>query len=170
MAVFHESGQPCNFAYEVIVDSAWKTRGAKITGFRGNKAIDLRVRRTEKGQWRVGTEIQHAVAGCADIDLRFTPATNLLAIRRLGLRIGEQAKAPAAWLAVPGMKLRVLPQTYLRSTKVDYDYEAPSVGYKGRLRISRLGAVVLYPGLFELDRGNFDSQLRQSARAPILST
>ena len=150
MAVFRESGQPCNFAYEVLVDSTWKTRSARITGFRGMKEVDMRVCRTADGQWRVGTEIQHAIAGCVDIDLGFTPATNMLAIRRLSLGIGEQAEAPAAWLALPSLKLEVLPQTYHRFTTLEYDYEAPSLRYKGRLQVSSLGAVVSYPGLFEL--------------------
>lgn len=150
MAVFVESGQPCNLAYEVVVDSQWKTRSARLTGFRGKREIDMRIRRTKGGNWRVGTEIQHAVADCVDIDLGFTPATNLLAIRRLNLAVGEQAEAPAAWLALPSLKLKVLPQTYLRSTKVEYEYEAPSVGYKGRLRVSKLGVVEQYPGLFEI--------------------
>lgn len=103
MAVFSESGQPCNFAYEVSVDSHWITRSARLTGFRGKSEIDMRIRRTKDGSWRVGTEILHAVANCMDIDLGFTPATNLLAIRRLNLGIGEQAEAPAAWLALPSL-------------------------------------------------------------------
>jgi uncharacterized protein len=150
MAVFGESGHPCNFAYEVLVDSQWKTRSARLTGFRGKREIDMRIRRTTDGSWRVGTEIQHAVANCMDIDLGFTPATNLLAVRRLKLAVGEQAEAPAAWLALPSLKLSVLPQTYLRSTKLEYKYEAPSVGYMGRLRVSKLGVVEQYPGLFEI--------------------
>ena len=88
-----------------------------------------------------------------DIDLGFTPATNLLAIRRLKLSVGEQAEAPAAWLALPSLKLSVLPQTYLRSTQLEYEYEAPSVGYKRRLRVSKLGVVEEYPGLFEIANG-----------------
>ncbi len=150
MAVFEESGQPCNFAYEVLADSQWKTRSARLTGFRGKREIGMRIRRTKDGNWRVGTEMQPAVAGCMDIDLGFTPATNLLAVRRLKLRVGEQAQAPAAWLALPGLKLKLLPQTYLRSTEIEYEYAAPSVGYKGRLRVSKLGFVEQYPGLFEV--------------------
>lgn len=149
MAVFRESGQSCNFAYQVSVDATWTTRSARVAGFRGRKEIDLRVRRTALGHWRVGTEPQHTVARCADIDLGFTPATNMLAVRRLRLAIGEKADAPAAWLSPPNMKLRVLPQTYLRSAEFEYDYEAPTAGYKDRLLVSKLGAVVRYPGLFE---------------------
>jgi uncharacterized protein len=152
MTVFREGGQPCSFAYEVSVDSRWKTRSARIMGFRGKREIGVHVRRTADGQWRIGTLVQRAVAGCTDIDLGFTPATNMLAIRRLKLRIGEQAEAPAAWLSLPSMKLRVLPQTYLRSTQLGYHYEAPTFGYNGRLHVSRLGAVVRYPGLFALSR------------------
>ena len=167
MAVFRESGQPCNFAYEVVVHSAWNTRSAKITGIRGRTEFAIRVRCTADGKWRVGGEVQPSVASCSDIDPGFTPATNMLAIRRLSLRIGEKAEAPAAWLALPSIKLSLLPQTYLRSTKVEYDYEAPTVGYKGRLQISRLGAVVLYPGLFEL----FTSQAKRGdAHASIEGT
>jgi hypothetical protein len=149
MTVFRESGRSCSFSYEVLVDSAWKTSSARIAGFRGRKQVDVRIRRTAAGQWRVGSELQHGVAGCVDVDLGFTPATNMLAVRRLGLGIGERAEAPAAWLALPGLKLRLLPQTYVRAARFEYDYEAPSVGYKGRLLVSRLGAVVRYPGLFE---------------------
>lgn len=149
MAVFRESGQSCNFAYEVSVDPTWKTLSARIAGFRGRKEVDMQVRRTPAGQWRVGSELQNAVAGCVDIDLGFTPATNILAVRRLGLGIGESAEAPAAWLALPSTKLRVLPQSYRRVAKFEYDYEAPTVAYKGRLLVSSLGAVVQYPGLFE---------------------
>ena len=150
MAVFGEAGDPCNFAYEVVIDSRWITRSARLTGFQGKKEIDMRIRRTTNGSWRVGTEPQHAVANCFDIDLGFTPATNLLAIRRLQLSVGEQAEAPAAWLALPGLTLSVLPQTYRRLTKLEYEYEAPSLGYKGRLRVSKLGVVEKYPGLFEI--------------------
>lgn len=153
MAVFRESGHPCNVAYEVLIDPQWKTRSARLTGFHGQREIDLCIRRMTDGSWRVGLETQHAVAHCVDIDLGFTPATNLLAIRRLKLSVGEQAEAPAAWLALPSLKLSVLPQTYLRSTKLEYEYEAPSVGYKGRLRVSKLGVVEEYPGLFEIANG-----------------
>jgi uncharacterized protein len=149
MAVFSESGHPCNFAYEVMVDPQWQTRSARLTGFRGTREIDMRIRRRRDGSWRVGTEVQHEVVDCVDIDLGFTPATNLLAVRRLRLNVGEQADAPAAWLALPSLKLSVLPQKYLRSAKLEYDYEAPSVGYKGRLHVSTLGVVEHYPGLFE---------------------
>lgn len=41
-------------------------------------------------------EVQQGVAGLVDVDLGFTPASNLLAIRRFDLGIGEATPAPAA--------------------------------------------------------------------------
>jgi uncharacterized protein len=47
------------------------------------------------------------------------------------------------------MRFLKLPQTYHRLSRVDYEYEAPTVGYAGTLQVSTSGAVVHYPGLFE---------------------
>ena len=43
-----------------------------------------------KGWFANGVE-QDNVAGCLDLDLGFTPATNLFAIRRLSLKVGQRA-------------------------------------------------------------------------------
>jgi hypothetical protein len=90
------------------------------------------------------------VAGCLDVDLGFTPATNLFALRRLALKVGQHAEAPAAYLEFPSLRVTTLPQRYKRTGRTEYAYEAPTVGYSGTLRVSSLGAVVQYPGLFEL--------------------
>ena len=46
-----------------------------------------------------------AVSGCVDLDLGFTPATNLIAIRRLALSVGASAEVTAAWLDFRAQKL-----------------------------------------------------------------
>lgn len=84
-----------------------------------------------------------------DIDLGFTPATNLIALRRLSLKVGQRAEAPAAYLRFPQMRLVMLPQTYLRVGRTEYEYHAPTVGYAGTLRVLPSGEITQYPGLFE---------------------
>lgn len=134
----------------------WCTHRAQISGFHGRKAIEIRIRRirnirsADSTRWRVGDEEHAMSANCLDLDLGFTPATNMIAIRRLRLKVGERGDAPAAWLTLPDLKLRTLPQTYTRSGKSDYRYEAPSEGYRGTLQVSRIGAVIKYPGLFSI--------------------
>jgi uncharacterized protein len=147
-AVFWEEGRPCHFHYEVLTDALWTTRRASVAGYLGNRAVDAQIIRAGN-QWKVGSEALKSVADCVDVDLGFTPATNLIVLRRLSLKIGQRAQAPAAYLSFPKMRFLKLPQTYHRLSRVEYAYEAPTVGYAGTLQVSTSGAVVHYPGLFE---------------------
>ena len=90
------------------------------------------------------------LAGCLDVDLGFTPATNLLPIRRLALAIGQRAEARAAYLAFPRLRLLVLPQIYRRLSATRYAYESPAHGYSATLHVTKIGAIADYPGVFEL--------------------
>jgi uncharacterized protein len=149
-AVFRQARRTCALRYDVMVDRAFRTRRASVTGWAGRDEVDLRVRAAAGRRWHVNGAPQPGLEGCFDIDLGFTPATNLLAIRRLALKVGEHAEAPAAWLAFPTLRLRTLPQRYERIARNEYAYQAPSVGYSGSLQVSRDGAVTHYPGLFEM--------------------
>jgi len=148
-AVFWDAGRPCHFQYEVVTDAAWKTQRAKVTGYLGNKAIDLCISSAGNQRWQVSGAPQKGIAGCIDVDLGFTPATNLIALRRLALKIGQRAEAPAAYLEFPKMRFVKLPQAYHRIGRTEYEYEAPTVGYSGMLQVSPSGAIVYYPRLFE---------------------
>jgi hypothetical protein len=54
-------------------------------------------------------------AACIDLDLNFSPSTNLLPLMDLGLAIGQEATIRAAWLRFPRFALEPLDQVY-RST------------------------------------------------------
>ncbi len=152
-AVFRAAAGACCLRYQVLADSRFRTRRATVTGHLGRRAVDLRIGapgRAGSGRWRLNGEPVPGVDGCLDLDLGFTPATNLLPIRRLALRVGEAAEAPAAYLSFPALRLRPLPQRYRRTGRHAYAYEAPTFGYAGTLSVTRHGAVRDYPGLFEL--------------------
>lgn len=139
-AVFHDSGKPCHLAYEVVADTAWKTKRAKVCGFAGSHAVALAIRCSATRQWTVDGIEQGSVAGCVDLDLGFTPATNLIAIRRLSLKVGQRSEAPAAYLTFPALRIEKLVQIYRRTGRTAYEYEAPRFSYKGTLAVSPLGA------------------------------
>jgi uncharacterized protein len=149
-AVFRHGRRACHFRYDVSADAAFRTRSAHVCGWLGNNAITMEAKATGNGRWRVLGVPSAGIAGCIDVDLGFTPATNLLVLRRLALKVGQHAQAPAAWLELPGMRITRLPQRYERIARNQYAYEAPSVGYRGILTVSPLGAVIRYPGLFEM--------------------
>ena len=152
-AVFMQDGQVCQLRYEVLADSGFRTREASVSGWMGVTAVDLRIRSDGSGAWTAGGVEQPQLAGCVDVDLGFTPATNFLPVRRLGLEIGEQAPAPAASLAFPEHRLEVLRQRYTRVSATGYEYEAPGAGYRGKLEFSAQGIIVDYPELFTLVSG-----------------
>lgn len=149
-AVFAEAGLNCHLHYIVDAEADFRATRADVAGYVGNREIHLKIRSPGFGKWQIVGRRSGAISGCPDVDLGFTPATNLLPIRRLGLRVGEAADAPAAYLSFPKMTLIKLPQRYERVARDRYAYAAPTVGYAGTLRTSRIGAVVHYPDLFEL--------------------
>ena len=149
VAIFFESGRAYDFRYKVTVDQGWKTQFATVLGHAGQKAVDLRIRPISEELWQAGSRESKLTERCLDVDLGFSPSTNMLAIRRLALKVGQEAAAPAAWLNYKTMRLSTLPQGYRRVSKTSYQYEAPTVGYRGTLLVSSEGAVVSYPKLFE---------------------
>ncbi|HLK92615.1 MAG TPA: putative glycolipid-binding domain-containing protein [Polyangia bacterium] len=139
---------PARLEYRVACDRAWRTLDATVEGVLAGRGIRFELTRTEDDLWKMNGAPVPAVRGCPDLDLGFTPATNLLAIRRLALAVGQAAAAPAAWLDVDAATLSVLPQRYDRRSATTYWYEAPSVGYQALLEVDADGFVTRYPGLW----------------------
>ncbi|WP_224546093.1 putative glycolipid-binding domain-containing protein [Mesorhizobium sp. CA16] len=147
-ALFVNDAGPCGLAYEVDCDLSWRTRRARVDGFCGMREMRYQIERLADGQWLLNGASQAEVAGLVDVDLGFTPATNLVAIRRLELGAGMAAPAPAAYLAFPELRLSRLEQTYRRLDDSRYAYAAPVYGYDAVLTVSPAGFVLDYPGLW----------------------
>jgi hypothetical protein len=139
---------PARLDYRVACDRAWRTIDARVEGLLAGRAVAFDLARTDEGLWTMNDSPVVAVRGCLDLDLGFTPATNLLAIKRLALSVGQAALAPAAWLDVDAATLTVLPQRYERRCATNYWYEAPSVGYQALLDVDANGFVTRYPDLW----------------------
>ena len=78
----------------------------------------------------------------------FTPATNLLPVRRLGLAVGARAAVPAAWLRWPDVALEPLDQVYARQAPDRYHYQSGGGAFTALLDVRADGFVVRYPGLW----------------------
>ena len=150
-AVFSLGRRPCHLSYQIDCDAAWHSRSAHVSGWVGTDDVDIALVATPGGHWRVNGRACAAVAGCLDVDLGFTPATNLLQLRRLALRIGEAGDAPAAWLRFPELTVERLEQRYRRLDATRYDYQAPAVGYAGTLEVTEIGFITHYPDLWEME-------------------
>ena len=94
-----------------------------------------------------------AVAGCVDLDLSFSPATNAIPIRRLALNQGERAEVRAAWLRFPDLSLEELVQTYTRTGESTYHYDSSGGEFVTDIEVDAAGLVVRYPPLWEREPG-----------------
>lgn len=151
-AIFLFDQKPCLLSYEVNTDTNWKTCAANISGHIGKSIIALTIARTPNNNWSINDIEVQAAADCIDLDLGFTPATNLIAIRRLSLATGARSPAPAAWLEFPDFTLKQLEQQYHRISYDRYEYTAPDVDYADVLEVNDYGAIVRYPQLWEQER------------------
>lgn len=143
----HEGARSC-LTYLTTCDRQWQTQECEIIGFVGDIAVAVRIERDSAGHWRLDGKAAPNVSGCVDIDLAFTPITNLLPIRRLALRAGESASVRAAWLRFPELTLEALEQTYTRLSHNRYLYESGGGAFRRELSVSDDGMVLDYPGLW----------------------
>ncbi|MBT2323141.1 putative glycolipid-binding domain-containing protein [Variovorax paradoxus] len=148
-AVFrNEDGRPVRLDYRVHCDNAWHAQWGRVRGWVGSAAIDFAIARGANGEWSLNDHVVPGLAHCTDLDLGFTPATNLVQLRRLNLKAGESAEAPAAWLDLGDDSLAPLVQRYERRADTDYWYQAPRFDYAAMLVVTPDGFVSHYPDLW----------------------
>lgn len=152
-AVFAHEGRPCRLDYLIVCDSAWQTRSARVAGWVADRPIEIDLSVDSDRQWRINGEECPAAAGCIDLDLNFSPSTNLLPIRRLGLEIGQQAEVRAAWLRFPGFSLEPLDQVYRRIADSTYRYESAGGRFTAELEVNAAGFVTRYPRFCDVETG-----------------
>lgn len=153
-AVFRQAdGQVAQLHYRVRCDKHWHTQWGTVRGWLGSQAVDISVVRRADNQWTLNDALAHDLAHCVDLDLGFTPATNLIQLRRLQLQPGEKAAAPAAWLDLEEGGLSLLDQHYERRDDTDYGYRAQRFDYAEVLQVSADGFVRDYPGLWAVAPG-----------------
>ena len=158
-ATFAESGRPCKLEYTITCDRAFVTRHCSVTGRIGDERVNVDLKRdSASGAWSIDGAPQPALADCIDVDLGFSPSTNLLPIRRLALPIGASADVRAAWVRFSELTLEVLEQRYTRIAPDRYLYESDGGRFCRELIVDDTGFVLEYPGLWT-------SEVRSSAPA-----
>ena len=148
-AVFREGSLPTQLAYRLACDHAWRTASGQVHGWRGERSVDISVVRSDEGTWALDGTTIPGLDGCVDLDLGFTPSTNLSQLRRIALAVGQASDVPVAWLDVSSSTLERLQQRYERRSHTTYWYEAPRFGYAALLDVDESGFVHRYPNLWE---------------------
>jgi hypothetical protein len=130
---------PVEIRFTVRADGSWATRATSVRVAR--RSIELRA--DGLGGWSVEGTDRADLHGCTDVDLEFTPATNTLPIRRLGLEPGQSAEIEAAWVRVPSLDVERSVQRYERLGERRFRYS--SGDFAAVLDVDEHGLVLDYP-------------------------
>ena len=136
-----------------MTDAAWITRSAQVTGWVGDQDIAIHIDVDASHGWRLNGMDIPGFQGCLDLDLNFSPSTNLLPVRRLGLAIGQEQVVHATWLRFPTFTLEPLEQRYRRMDEAICRYETGS--FVRDLRVSQEGFVLDYPDFWKAEAFRF---------------
>jgi uncharacterized protein len=151
-AVFlSDDRRPCRLSYLIRCDSRWNTSTGIVSGWLGDDEVRIELSVDDVQEWQLNGLEKPAVRGCIDLDLNFSPSTNLLPIRRLDLAIGQQAEVKAAWLRFPSFELEPLAQIYSRLDETTYRYSSNGGQFVREITVNDIGFVTDYPGLWKAE-------------------
>jgi hypothetical protein len=109
--------------YMIRVDESWRTRSVEVDLEDGGRR-HLSLNADGQGHWIRDGQTLDDVGGCIDADVEWSPSTNTLPIRRLGLQVGESRTVSAAWVRFPSLDVERLEQSYERLADRRYRYRS----------------------------------------------
>ncbi|HEV8494347.1 MAG TPA: putative glycolipid-binding domain-containing protein [Candidatus Angelobacter sp.] len=135
--------------YEIRCDHLFRTKTANISvrDSAGERKLQTAA---QDGRWFENGVENQTVRGALDIDLGWSPSTNTLPIRRLGLEIGQASgEIIAAWVRFPELTLQPLPQQYLRLGDRKYRYSSRGGAFVAELLVDEHDLVLDYEGFWQ---------------------
>ena len=142
-----EDGEAYAVRYAIEVDGGWATGRARVSSLVADRLLET----DGDGHWHVNGRPAPHLDGCLDADLESSALTNAFPVHRLGLGIGEEADAPAAYVRALDLSVERLEQRYVRleddAGRQTYHYASPAFGFEARLVYDEFGLVVDYPGI-----------------------
>src|SRR5215218_1916032 len=96
-----EAGRPFRIGYEIRCDGGWRVQGVRVATPDSERPV-FELLTDGEGHWkRRGGDPVPELDGCIDVDISATPFTNILPIRRLGLKPGESEELTVTYIRVP---------------------------------------------------------------------
>ncbi|MFE6969573.1 putative glycolipid-binding domain-containing protein [Isoptericola sp. NPDC057653] len=136
---------PERLEYAMELTPGWEFRGLRLWSSAGRQ-LDLD--RDAAGTWRVDGAERPDLADAVDVDLSFSPFTNTLPVRRLGLAVEAAADIVTAYVDGATFEVTPDPQRYTRPSSDRYVYESRDSDFLREITVDADGFVVDYPGLF----------------------
>jgi uncharacterized protein len=146
-------GAAYRIRYQIICDLDWRLERVKVEDLLNLKELVL-VKKAE-GVWMdEGGHPIDALNGCIDVDIKITPFTNTLPIRRLNLALHESKEISVVYFSVPELSFSKMDQRYTfllqeKDFRV-YKYESLNSGFTSDIKVDANGLVIDYPGIFKM--------------------
>jgi hypothetical protein len=132
---------PLMISYTIELDDGGRTRRVRISAD-GAAPVDIALEADGAGRWLRDGLVVVDSPDALDLDLSFSPATNTLPIRRLGLAVGESREIGVAWVLYPSFEIEYGRQTYERLGDRRWRYR--STGFEAELTVDEDGLVESY--------------------------
>lgn len=146
LALFVLEGKTWRLRYRLECDGGWRFTRAELALDDGGAPRVLTLEHGPGG-WLVDGRAQADLGPCIDIDIRATPLTNTLPLRRLDLAEGVPQTATVAYVSIPDLAVSPVRQRYTRLAGTGrYRYENLENGFVADLTVDADGLVVDYPG------------------------
>jgi uncharacterized protein len=140
---------PYAIYYGIELTDDWRTVYVSLGVTRRAASLGMSIEvDVDTAAWWVNGRRRRALDGCIDVDVAATPATNTIAIRRLGLRVGQEAIIKVAWVDVPSLRVTPEEQGYRRIGRETYEFW-PVGGRTYRLTVDADALVVDYEDFAE---------------------
>lgn len=150
MFVREHNGVVRRGGYTLIVDKAWRALELRLMVEQEPGSMTaLHVMASGDGRWVDADQRPiPELDGCIDIDVRWTPLTNTLPIRRLEIDGDAEQEIRVACVSLPDLAIRPLMQRYARVNDTTVRYRSETMPEGVEIAVDGEGFVVNYPGEF----------------------
>ncbi len=133
---------PWRISYSIALNGKGRTRRVSLSAEGGPDPISVELEADGTGRWLRGDTVGVDAPDALDVDLGFSPSTNTLPIRGLGLAIGESREIGVAWVLFPSFEIVHGRQTYDRLGEHRWRYRSTS--FEAELTVDEDGLVDSY--------------------------
>jgi uncharacterized protein len=150
MFVREHEGSVRRGGYTLVLDKNFRTLEIRIMVEQSPGSMTaLHLLASGDGTWTDADE-QHIpeLDGCIDVDIQWSPVTNTLPVRRLGLETDSEEAIPVAYIELPSLRVTRATQRYTRIDNRTVQYTSETRDFVRELTLDDDGFVVLYPDLF----------------------
>jgi hypothetical protein len=153
---------PYRINYQIVCDQDWKVQSVRVEDLLNDKVLVL-IKSRNDGWMDEQNHRFEELNGCMDVDIRITPFTNTLPIKKLKLGLNESKEISVVYFRVPDLGISKFKQRYTFLARAEdhevYKYESLDSDFTSDITVGMDGLVIDYPGIFKLAWKQTDKDL-----------